>query len=144
MRVPIPDSLTYCVSHSIVDRMAKNPSAASPIPHDETIEKLTLELRRGVIVLACLSQLDEPSYGYELQQRLAARGMEIEQGTLYPLLRRLEEQGLLGEEWVVEGSRPRKYYRLTDAGTRARAELKEQWDEMSAVLDALLEPESGG
>ena len=124
--------------------MAKNPPAASPIPQDETIEKLMLELRRGVIVLACLSQLDEPSYGYELQQRLAARGMEIEQGTLYPLLRRLEEQGLLGEEWVVEGSRPRKYYRLTDAGTRARAELKEQWDEMSAVLDALLEPESGG
>jgi DNA-binding PadR family transcriptional regulator len=125
--------------------MAKtNAPAASPTSQDETIEKLTLELRRGVIVLACLSQLDEPSYGYELQQRLAARGMEIEQGTLYPLLRRLEEQGLLGEEWIVEGSRPRKYYRLTDAGTRARAELKEQWDEMSAVLDALLEPESGG
>ena len=125
--------------------MAKtNAPAASPISQDETIEKLTLELRRGVIVLACLSQLDEPSYGYELQQRLAAQGMEIEQGTLYPLLRRLEEQGLLGEEWIVEGSRPRKYYRLTDAGTRARAELKEQWDEMSAVLDALLEPKSGG
>lgn len=125
--------------------MAKtNVPPASPLSQDETIEKLTLELRRGVIVLACLSQLDEPSYGYELQQRLAAQGMEIEQGTLYPLLRRLEEQGLLGEEWIVEASRPRKYYRLTDAGTRARAELKEQWDEMSAVLDALLEPKSGG
>lgn len=113
-------------------------------PPDETIEKLTLELRRGVIVLACLSQLDEPSYGYELQQRLAARGMEIEQGTLYPLLRRLEEQGLLGEEWIVESSRPRKYYRLTEAGMQARARLKEQWDEMSAVLDALLTSETGG
>lgn len=125
--------------------MAKtNATAASPNSQDETIDKLTLELRRGVIVLACLSQLDEPSYGYELQQRLAARGMEIEQGTLYPLLRRLEEQGLLGEEWIVEGSRPRKYYRLTDAGKRARAELKEQWNEMSAVLDALLAPSSGG
>lgn len=125
--------------------MAK--AESTPVPEtqpDETIDKLTLELRRGVIVLACLSQLDEPSYGYELQQRLAARGMEIEQGTLYPLLRRLEEQGLLGEEWIVEGSRPRKYYRLTDAGKRARAELKEQWNEMSAVLDALLAPPSGG
>jgi DNA-binding PadR family transcriptional regulator len=118
-------------------------TAPRPIP-DDTIEKLTLELRRGVIVLACLSQLDEPSYGYELQQRLAARGMEIEQGTLYPLLRRLEEQGLLGEEWVVEGSRPRKYYRLTDAGKQARAELEHQWNAMSAVLDALLESEQGG
>lgn len=118
--------------------------AAPPNPIDETIDKLTLELRRGVIVLACLSQLDEPSYGYELQQRLAGRGMEIEQGTLYPLLRRLEEQGLLGEEWVVEGSRPRKYYRLTDAGKRARTELQEQWNRMSAVLDALLAPYHGG
>ncbi len=113
-------------------------------PPDETIEKLTLELRRGVIVLACLSQLDEASYGYELQQRLAARGMEIEQGTLYPLPRRLEEQGLLGEEWVVESSRPRKYYRLTDAGKRARAELEEHWNAMSAVLDALLANGDGG
>jgi DNA-binding PadR family transcriptional regulator len=125
--------------------MAKTkPSVIRDVPTDETIEKLTLELRRGVIVLACLSQLDEPSYGYELQQRLAGRGMEIEQGTLYPLLRRLEEQGLLGEEWIVESSRPRKYYRLTDAGKRARAELEEQWNAMSAVLDALLTPEDGG
>ena len=125
--------------------MAKtDPTSVPETQRDETIDKLTLELRRGVIVLACLSQLDEPSYGYELQQRLAARGMEIEQGTLYPLLRRLEEQGLLGEEWIVESSRPRKYYRLTDAGKRARAELREQWNEMSAVLDALLAPSSGG
>ena len=125
--------------------MAKAAGAPDPkTSPDETIEKLTLELRRGVIVLACLSQLDEPNYGYELQQRLAARGMEIEQGTLYPLLRRLEEQGLLGEEWIVEGSRPRKYYRLTEAGTRARAELEEQWNAMSAVLDALLAPSQGG
>ena len=125
--------------------MAKPESAAAPVPiPDETIEKLTLDHRRGVIVLACLSQLNEPSYGYELQQRLAARGMEIEQGTLYPLLRRLEEQGLLGEEWIVEGSRPRKYYRLTDAGKRARAELEDQWNAMSAVLNALLAPSHGG
>ncbi|MGH7566340.1 MAG: PadR family transcriptional regulator [Gemmatimonadota bacterium] len=125
--------------------MAKTEQKTTPTsPPGETIEKLTLELRRGVIVLACLSQLDEPSYGYGLQQRLAARGMEIEQGTLYPLLRRLEEQGLLGEEWIVEGSRPRKYYRLTDAGKRARAELEEQWNAMSAVLDALLTSEDGG
>jgi DNA-binding PadR family transcriptional regulator len=125
--------------------MAKTKPKSTPdAPADETIEKLTLELRRGVIVLACLSQLDEPSYGYELQQRLAARGMEIEQGTLYPLLRRLEEQGLLGEEWIVESSRPRKYYRLTDAGKRARAELRDNWNEMSAVLDALLTSEHGG
>jgi DNA-binding PadR family transcriptional regulator len=125
--------------------MAKTkPIRAVATPHDENLDKLTQELRRGVIVLACLSQLDDPSYGYELQQRLAARGMDIEQGTLYPLLRRLEEQGLLGEEWIVEGSRPRKYYRLTDAGRTARDELEKQWNAMTAVLDALLNPAHGG
>lgn len=107
------------------------------------MDRLTLEIRRGAIVLACLSQLDEPGYGYDLQQRLARRGMEIEQGTLYPLLRRLEEQGLLAEEWKVEDSRPRKYYQLTEAGRQARATLHAQWNEMSAVLDALLNPGNG-
>lgn len=110
---------------------------------DDAIDRLSLELRRGVIVLATLSQLDEPGYGYELQQRLAAQGMEIEQGTLYPLLRRLQEQGLLEEEWVVEGSRPRKYYRLAPAGRQAREVLRAQWDELTAVLGALL-ANSGG
>lgn len=109
----------------------------------DVIERLTLELRRGVVVLATLSQLDEPSYGYEFQQRLAAQGMEIEQGTLYPLLRRLQEQGLLDEEWVVEGSRPRKYYRLTEAGRHARDVLRAQWDHLTAVLGALLSTTKG-
>jgi PadR family transcriptional regulator PadR len=118
------------------------PGAETPPP--EVTDKLTLELRRGIIVLACLSQMDAPSYGYELQQRLAERGMEIEQGTLYPLLRRLQEQGLLAEEWIVEGSRPRKYYTLTEAGRRARAGLRAQWNELSAVLNALLASETGG
>ena len=102
------------------------------------IARLELELRRGAIVLACLSQLGEAAYGYELQQRLAERGMEIEQGTLYPLLRRLHEQGLLSEEWRVEEARPRKYYRLTTAGSRALVELRRQWREMVGVMDGLL------
>ena len=62
-------------------------------------DKLTLELRRGLLVMAALSQLETARYGYSLQQRLAERGLEIEQGTLYPLLRRLDEQGLLESEW---------------------------------------------
>ena len=113
-------------------------------PAPDVMEKLTLELRRGFIVLACLAQVDEPSYGYELQQRLADAGMAIEQGTLYPLLRRLQEQGLLAEEWNTEGSRPRKYYQITAAGRAARNTLRAQWDEMSAVLDALLTTRRGG
>lgn len=108
-------------------------------PPPDVMDKLALELRRGVIILACLSQLDRPGYGYELQQRLAELGMEIEQGTLYPMLRRLQEQGLLAQEWSVEGARPRKYYTLTEAGRQARTALRSQWNAMSAVLDTLLD-----
>ena len=125
--------------------MVKPPAArAAEGPPAEVMDKLTLELRRGVIILACLSQLDQPSYGYELQQRLAELGMEIEQGTLYPLLRRLQEQGLLAEEWSVEGSRPRKYYTLTDTGRQARAALRDQWHDMTVVVNGLLRTRSGG
>ena len=124
--------------------MARSDGDRDTAPQDGATDKLTLELRRGVIVLACLSQLHEPSYGYELQQRLARRGMEIEQGTLYPLLRRLQEQGLLEEEWRVEEARPRKYYRLSDAGRKALAELREHWTTMSATLDGLLNGSEGG
>jgi len=113
------------------------------VPRD-VMDKLALELRRGVIVLACLSQLDEPRYGYALLQRMAELGMEIDQGTLYPLLRRLEEQGLLAEEWNVEGTRPRKYYRLTAMGHRARNALLAQWTELSAVLERLFTENTGG
>ena len=70
----------------------------------EAFVKLELELRRGVIVLAALSQLRSAQYGYSLRQALSERGMEIDEGTLYPLLRRLESQGLLTSEWRIENS----------------------------------------
>lgn len=84
-------------------------------------ERLAIELRRGVISLAVLSALQNPTYGYSLQQALVDRGFEVEQGTLYPLLRRLDEQGLLESLWNVDESRPRKYYRLSEKGTAALA-----------------------
>ena len=101
-------------------------------------DKLTLELRRGLGVLAALSQLETARYGYSLQQRLVERGLEIEQGTLYPLLRRLDEQGLLESEWKVEGSRPRKYYRLSPAGAEVLRGLTAKWNELTGVMEGLL------
>ncbi|HEX5007453.1 MAG TPA: helix-turn-helix transcriptional regulator, partial [Hyphomonadaceae bacterium] len=77
---------------------------------EEASSKLEQELRRGVIVLAALSQLREPQYGYSLRQALAEQGMMVEEGTLYPLLRRLETQGLLASEWRIEDGPPRRYY----------------------------------
>jgi len=103
-------------------------------------DKLVLELRRGILVLATLSQLDEAKYGYSLMQELANRGLGIEQGTLYPLLRRLEDKGLLSSQWNVEGSRPRRYYQLSPAGAEVLDSLSYEWNELVAVMDDLLSP----
>jgi DNA-binding PadR family transcriptional regulator len=101
-------------------------------------EKLELELRRGILVLATLSRLDKARYGYALIQDLAEHGLEIDQGTLYPLLRRLESQGLLLSEWDVEGPRPRRYYRLSPAGETILVTLTDEWFKLASVMDGLL------
>lgn len=106
-----------------------------------TIEKLTQELRRGILVLATLSQLREPKYGYALIDELARHGLDIEQGTLYPLLRRLEDQGLLKSEWNVDGSRPRRYYRISPAGDDVLTGLASEWEGLTTVIQGLLDRE---
>jgi DNA-binding PadR family transcriptional regulator len=103
-----------------------------------THEKLTQELRRGILVLATLSQLRDAKYGYALIEELSNQGLEIDQGTLYPLLRRLEDQGLLESEWNVQGSRPRRYYKLSITGNNLLQVLKSDWQELVAVMDELL------
>lgn len=97
------------------------------------------ELRRGVIVLAALSRLRTPQYGYSLRQALSDGGMPIEEGTLYPLLRRLEAQGLLASEWNTEHSPPRRYYKLNGEGKKMLAAMTEAWRQQVRVMDALLE-----
>jgi len=105
---------------------------------DPNLEKLTLELRRGVITLAVLSQLDEEQYGYSLIQRLSELGLIVEQGTLYPLLRRLEDQGLLQSDWRVEESRPRRYYRISPVGEELLPVLKAEWDALVQAMEKML------
>ena len=105
---------------------------------NETHEKLAQELRRGILVLATLSQLDEAKYGYALIDELSKHGLEIDQGTLYPLLRRLEDQGLLESEWNVEGSRPRRYYQISAAGVQLLEKLVEEWRTLVGVIEGLL------
>lgn len=100
--------------------------------------KLELELRRGVVVLATLSQLRTPRYGYELRQALADKGMPIEEGTLYPLLRRLETQGFLKSEWRIEDGPPRRYYSLNADGRKLLKKLTESWQGMNDAIDRLL------
>nr|MDT0662415.1 PadR family transcriptional regulator [Micromonospora sp. DSM 115978] len=104
----------------------------------EVFDKLELELRRGVVVLATLTQLREFRYGYELRQSLAANGMPIEEGTLYPLLRRLESQGVLISEWRTGDGPPRRYYTLSADGERLYQRLTDCWRGLNDTMDHLL------
>lgn len=106
------------------------------------LQSLIIELRRGTLTLAVLSQLRSPQYGYSLVQLLEKSGISIEQSTLYPLLRRLEKQELLSSSWDTTESRPRKYYVLSDFGEEIFQQLKEEWEKTSEELQNLLR-ESG-
>ena len=103
-----------------------------------TIDNLILELRRGVIVLAVLSQLDEEQYGYSLIKRLSENGLQVEQGTLYPLLRRLESQGMLQSDWRIQADRPRRYYLISPEGRKILPRLKEEWSGIVNMLNKML------
>ena len=105
---------------------------------NESLENGILEIRRGVIVLAVLSRLNQEQYGYSLIKSLAEAGLEIDQGTLYPLLRRLEGQGLLQSAWRVETDRPRRYYVLSDEGRKLLPRLKEEWTTIVDMMGKLL------
>lgn len=108
----------------------------------ELLTNLISELRRGTLILSVLSQLGEARYGYVLVQALKDKGVSIDPNTLYPLLRRLEKQGLLQSEWEMGGSKPRKYYHRTAVGQEIYLQLKEQWVTISKNLDKLLKEES--
>ncbi|MCK6481585.1 MAG: helix-turn-helix transcriptional regulator [Planctomycetaceae bacterium] len=102
--------------------------------------KLETELKRGIFQIAVLSLLREPRYGYQIGRLLAEHGLAVEEGTLYPLLRRMEEQDLLESWWVTEQARPRKYYRTTPDGKECLGVLLETWgrvnDALRRVVDA--------
>jgi DNA-binding PadR family transcriptional regulator len=106
---------------------------------ESSTANLDTELRRGVLVLAVLSQLRASQYGYSLRQALAQQGMPIEEGTLYPLLRRLEEQGLLRSEWRIEDGPPRRYYSLSRKGAQLYEDLTKNWRALIATMDRLLD-----
>lgn len=95
------------------------------------------EMRRGTLVPACLLLLRRPGYGYALIEELRELGFNVEANTLYPLLRRLEEQGMLASEWNTEESRPRKFYRTSPDGERLAAELLADWTQIDASIRRL-------
>lgn len=100
-------------------------------------EKLHSEIRRGGIVLAVLAQLRDEHYGYSLRKTLADKGLHVEEGTLYPLIRRLEKQGLLTSEWREEDKRRKRFYRLSGAGRKIFTQLLDDWRELDASIQQL-------
>lgn len=104
----------------------------------ELFENLRLELRRGSLVLAVLAALRKEHYGYTLRKTLAEQGMEIDEGTLYPLLRRLETQGLLASEWREEDKRNKRFYRLSTEGKAILKQLLAEWQNISTSLNGML------
>ena len=107
--------------------------------NDELVQNMLLELRRGVLSIAVLSQLAKEEYGYSLLKALSAKGMEIDQSTLYPLLRRLESHGLLQSDWrIVDEARPRRYYVISAQGKAVLATLKREWSSMAETMREML------
>ena len=103
--------------------------------NDEVQTNIVQEMRRGVIVLAVLAQLREEQYGYSILKLLAEQGLEVDQGTLYPLLRRLESQGLLESIWKLEEARPRRYYVISQTGRQVLESLREEWQKIVAIMN---------
>ncbi len=109
---------------------------------DDIFEALRLELRRGSLILAVLGQLRSEHYGYTLRKALGDIGVEIDEGALYPMLRRLESQGLLTSEWREEEKRNKRFYRLSDQGRAVLARLILEWRALNAAVTDILGGES--
>jgi PadR family transcriptional regulator len=105
---------------------------------ESTLENLRLELRRGSLILAVLAELREEQYGYTLRKSLTDSGVEIEESALYPMLRRLEAQGLLTSTWREEERRNKRFYRLSREGKAVFAQLIEDWRALNASLKRVI------
>jgi PadR family transcriptional regulator, regulatory protein PadR len=126
----------YTVSHTVYVTYYMLNSKTS---NEELFENLRLELRRGCLIVAVLVELRIERYGYTLRKALADDGLEIDEGTLYPLLRRLETQGLLASEWREEDKRKKRFYRLSPDGVIILEKLLDEWKKINASLDRILQ-----
>jgi PadR family transcriptional regulator PadR len=111
---------------------------ASGNSNHDLFDNLRLELRRGSLILAVLASLQNEQYGYTLRKALTDHGMPIDEGTLYPLLRRLETQGLLVSEWREEEKRNKRFYRLSENGKEVFKQLVAEWQSMNSSLNGIL------
>ena len=113
-------------------------------PNPDTLDNLRLELRRGCLVLAVLAALRTEQYGYTLRKTLNEHGLTIDESTLYPLLRRLESQGLLTSQWREEDKRNKRFYRLSTDGEATLEQLLGEWDGIDRSIRAVLKEHGHG
>ncbi|MDP1979090.1 PadR family transcriptional regulator [Undibacterium sp.] len=106
---------------------------------EDRLDKMRLELRRGALVLAVLGSLRQAQYGYSLRKALLDHGLDIDEGTLYPLVRRLADQGLLDSEWQQGEGRERRYYTLSQEGVELLEKLTQEWQALNGTLTTILE-----
>lgn len=109
---------------------------------NELLSIFDTELKRGTLTLVIMSQLQTPQYGYSLIQNITDKNIEVEAGTLYPMLRRLEKQGVLSSDWDTNESRPRKYYKLSDLGMKLFLQLTENWKKLSQQMNEIIGEEN--
>jgi PadR family transcriptional regulator, regulatory protein PadR len=135
----LPNLLTiYTVQHTLYETQIIR-MGGFVLMNEDLFDSLRLELRRGCLIIAVMGQLRSEHYGYALRKALADRGMVIDENTLYPLLRRLETQGLLASEWREEDKRKKRFYRRSDEGKLILKRLLEEWHDINSSLDRILE-----
>jgi len=137
--MPKEFSKTYLTTYTVYNTVCYVQCVGYSMTLTENLfENLRLELRRGCLTLAVLAQLKQEHYGYTLRKALAARGMEMDESTLYPLLRRLDAQGLLTSEWREEDKRNKRFYKLSSEGEQIFARLLEEWNSINTAISNLL------
>ena len=114
------------------------------VPDPALFENLKLELRRGCLIVAVLAALRSEQYGYTLRKLLGEHGLQVDEGTLYPLLRRLESQGLLLSEWREEDKRKKRFYRLSPDGAQMLTHLLAEWQSIDSSLEQILTEKTHG
>jgi DNA-binding PadR family transcriptional regulator len=105
----------------------------------EKLEAMRLELRRGILILAVMTALRNEQYGYSLRKALGAVNIDIEEGTLYPLVRRLKSYGLLNSRWSNEEGRKRRYYKISERGEEILTVLKSDWEKLNTSITSIAE-----
>jgi len=104
---------------------------------DPDIGSLETEMNRGFLQILVLALLEKDMYGYSMVKHIERLGYRVEENTLYPLLRRLEKNGLVASKWELGEDRPRKFYAITAAGRALRASLLDVWKNQNRILSEI-------